>query len=270
MSVYAYTSIASPRTTPTLGVGAFDITHRSIDRSRFVPGLDSSIASPRTTTPSVDINHRSIDRARVVAKPSAFFMLISSPSPRARSYAPLRVERRECGFGARARARAAAASDDAAAEDARTRETRARSESHAHATTTKKETTRRRNIAVIMASTGVAMSIARAREAEAEYGDAVYMESLQGAGKDYGKSEILYSDFARTRSGLQYKDVREGVANAATYDGERGAIAIVDWDGYTIGYYGRPVRERRERLERRRTGRERENIEDDGERASED
>nr|GFC30513.1 peptidyl-prolyl cis-trans isomerase FKBP19, chloroplastic isoform X2 [Tanacetum cinerariifolium] len=37
-------------------------------------------------------------------------------------------------------------------------------------------------------------------------------------GKDYGKSKMKYPDYEETSSGLQYK---------------------VDWDGYTIGYYGR-------------------------------
>ncbi|KAG4152746.1 hypothetical protein ERO13_D04G141000v2 [Gossypium hirsutum] len=37
-------------------------------------------------------------------------------------------------------------------------------------------------------------------------------------GKDYGKTKMRYPDYTETVSGLQYK---------------------VDWDGYTIGYYGR-------------------------------
>eukprot|EP00897_Mesotaenium_endlicherianum_P004115 jgi/Mesen1/3731/ME000203S02820 len=37
-------------------------------------------------------------------------------------------------------------------------------------------------------------------------------------GKDYGKSKMHYPDYTETPSGLQYK---------------------VDWDGFTIGYYGR-------------------------------
>uniref|UniRef100_A0A0D9WV95 peptidylprolyl isomerase n=1 Tax=Leersia perrieri TaxID=77586 RepID=A0A0D9WV95_9ORYZ len=49
--------------------------------------------------------------------------------------------------------------------------------------------------------------------AKAEYAD---MPALRG--KDYGKTKMKYPDYTETESGLQYK---------------------VDWDGYTIGYYGR-------------------------------
>ena len=80
--------------------------------------------------------------------------------------------------------------------------------------------------------------------ARADYGDTVYMNALQGEGKDYGKKEVLYPDFERTASGLQYKDMRVGDADAATYDGASGKTAVVDWDGYTIGYYGRPFEAR--------------------------
>ncbi|KAH9698275.1 peptidyl-prolyl cis-trans isomerase FKBP19 [Citrus sinensis] len=47
----------------------------------------------------------------------------------------------------------------------------------------------------------------------AEFAD---MPALRG--KDYGKTKMRYPDYTETESGLQYK---------------------VDWDGYTIGYYGR-------------------------------
>jgi hypothetical protein len=36
--------------------------------------------------------------------------------------------------------------------------------------------------------------------------------------------------------------VVEAPAGAATYDGASSGTAVIDWDGYTIGYYGRPVR----------------------------
>nr|CAB3486535.1 unnamed protein product [Digitaria exilis] len=49
--------------------------------------------------------------------------------------------------------------------------------------------------------------------AKAEFAD---MPALRG--KDYGKTKMRYPDYTETESGLQYK---------------------VDWDGYTIGYYGR-------------------------------
>ncbi|PRQ39763.1 putative peptidylprolyl isomerase [Rosa chinensis] len=54
-------------------------------------------------------------------------------------------------------------------------------------------------------------------------------------GKDYGKSKMSYPDYTETESGLQYKDLRAG-------DGPKpkvGDTVVIDWDGYTIGYYGR-------------------------------
>ncbi|XVE50017.1 hypothetical protein DITRI_Ditri01bG0128200 [Diplodiscus trichospermus] len=54
-------------------------------------------------------------------------------------------------------------------------------------------------------------------------------------GKDYGKTKMRFPDYTETESGLQYKDLRVG-------DGPRpklGETVVVDWDGYTIGYYGR-------------------------------
>ncbi|XP_028784206.1 peptidyl-prolyl cis-trans isomerase FKBP19, chloroplastic-like isoform X2 [Neltuma alba] len=54
-------------------------------------------------------------------------------------------------------------------------------------------------------------------------------------GKNYGKTKMRYPDYTETESGLQYKDLRVG-------DGpnpKAGDTVVVDWDGYTIGYYGR-------------------------------
>ncbi|KMZ59387.1 Peptidyl-prolyl cis-trans isomerase FKBP19, chloroplastic [Zostera marina] len=54
-------------------------------------------------------------------------------------------------------------------------------------------------------------------------------------GKDYGKTKMKYPDYTETESGLQFKDLRTG-------DGlppKIGQTVVVDWDGYTIGYYGR-------------------------------
>ena len=42
--------------------------------------------------------------------------------------------------------------------------------------------------------------------------------------------------FARTRTGLQIKDVKEGTGAAAA-TGDR---VVYEWEGYTIGYFGRP------------------------------
>ncbi|XP_010453412.1 PREDICTED: peptidyl-prolyl cis-trans isomerase FKBP19, chloroplastic [Camelina sativa] len=54
-------------------------------------------------------------------------------------------------------------------------------------------------------------------------------------GKDYGKTKMKYPDYTETQSGLQYKDLRVGTGPTA----KKGDKVVVDWDGYTIGYYGR-------------------------------
>lgn len=43
-----------------------------------------------------------------------------------------------------------------------------------------------------------------------------------------------------TDSGLQYKDLRDGSGDAVS----NGSHVTVDWDGYTLGYYGRPFEAR--------------------------
>ncbi|EYU28483.1 hypothetical protein ABFS82_11G081100 [Erythranthe guttata] len=63
-----------------------------------------------------------------------------------------------------------------------------------------------------------------------EYAD---MPALRG--KDYGKTKMRYPDYTETNSGLQYKDLRQGSGPIP----KTGEIVVVDWDGYTIGYYGR-------------------------------
>ena len=73
------------------------------------------------------------------------------------------------------------------------------------------------------------------------FGNKTFMEGIKD--KDYGKSEVLYSDFTRTASGLQYKDVRPGAKEGKEYN-DNTKIAVVDWDGYTLGYYGRPFEAR--------------------------
>lgn len=64
------------------------------------------------------------------------------------------------------------------------------------------------------------------------------MEALKG--KDYGKSRMTYSDYVATPSGLQYTDIREGTGPQP----RKGQMAVVDWSGVTIGYYGRPFEAR--------------------------
>mmetsp|Transcript_39118 Transcript_39118/g.65724 ORF Transcript_39118/g.65724 Transcript_39118/m.65724 type:complete len:280 (-) Transcript_39118:156-995(-) len=56
-------------------------------------------------------------------------------------------------------------------------------------------------------------------------------------GKGYGKPVTIYSDYVQTDSGLQYKDLRMG-AGAQPKNGDD---VVIDWDAYTIGYYGRIV-----------------------------
>ena len=49
-----------------------------------------------------------------------------------------------------------------------------------------------------------------------------------------------YPDYVMTDSGLQYKDLRDGSGDAAS----EGSHVTIDWDGYTLGYYGRPFEAR--------------------------
>ncbi|KAL3133141.1 hypothetical protein ABBQ38_007035 [Trebouxia sp. C0009 RCD-2024] len=64
------------------------------------------------------------------------------------------------------------------------------------------------------------------------------MEALKG--KDYGKVRTKYPDYVLTDSGLQYKDLRDGSGDTAS----NGSRVTIDWDGYTLGYYGRPFEAR--------------------------
>ena len=65
-----------------------------------------------------------------------------------------------------------------------------------------------------------------------------YQPALQGL--DYGKPRTFYPDFTQKPSGLQFKIVKEGDGKTAA----KGDRVIVDWEGYTIGYYGRPFQVR--------------------------
>lgn len=49
-----------------------------------------------------------------------------------------------------------------------------------------------------------------------------------------------YPDYVLTDSGLQYKDLRDGSGDTAS----NGSRVTIDWDGYTLGYYGRPFEAR--------------------------
>ena len=49
--------------------------------------------------------------------------------------------------------------------------------------------------------------------------------------------EVVYPDYIRTPSGVQYKDARAGAGDKIA---ERGDRVVYTWEGYTIGYFGRP------------------------------
>ncbi|KAF5194586.1 Peptidylprolyl isomerase [Thalictrum thalictroides] len=68
------------------------------------------------------------------------------------------------------------------------------------------------------------------RAVASEFAD---MPALRG--KDYGKTKMSYPDYTETASGLQYKDLRPGKGPSP----KMGETVVVDWAGYTIGYYGR-------------------------------
>ncbi|KAL0385262.1 UNVERIFIED_CONTAM: Peptidyl-prolyl cis-trans isomerase FKBP19, chloroplastic [Sesamum radiatum] len=62
-----------------------------------------------------------------------------------------------------------------------------------------------------------------------------YVDMPALRGKDYGKTKMRFPDYTETNSGLQYKDLRVGSGPTPRI----GETVVVDWDGYTIGYYGR-------------------------------
>lgn len=64
------------------------------------------------------------------------------------------------------------------------------------------------------------------------------MEALKG--KDYGKPRMRFPEYTLTSSGLQFEDLREGTGATP----QPGQTCVIDWDGYTIGYYGRPFEAR--------------------------
>ncbi|KAK3287490.1 Peptidyl-prolyl cis-trans isomerase fkbp19, chloroplastic [Cymbomonas tetramitiformis] len=63
----------------------------------------------------------------------------------------------------------------------------------------------------------------------------VEIPALQGKG--YGKPATIYPDYTLTNTGLQYKDLRIGSGPTVAV----GDKILIDWDAYTIGYYGRIV-----------------------------
>ena len=101
---------------------------------------------------------------------------------------------------------------------------------------------------------GVAATVASTSTAVADEVPLEKMPFLDG--KDYGKSRMRcvgspltctaahvlhrYPDYTLTTSGLQYIDLREGTGKQP----QQGATVLIDWGGYTIGYYGRPFEAR--------------------------
>lgn len=83
------------------------------------------------------------------------------------------------------------------------------------------------------------LPLAGGPDAAAAASDIAVMPGL--AGKDYGKSEMSYDDFIKAPSGLLYKDAKSGNGKTPT----RGDRLVVDWSGYTIGYFGRPFETRK-------------------------
>jgi FKBP-type peptidyl-prolyl cis-trans isomerase len=97
--------------------------------------------------------------------------------------------------------------------------------------------------AAMLAGAGATLAAAAAlapppKPAAAEIAELEPMDALKE--KDYGKPRMKYGDFERTPTGLQYLDIKPGDGAAP----EKGQTVVVDWSGYTIGYYGRPFEAR--------------------------
>lgn len=86
-----------------------------------------------------------------------------------------------------------------------------------------------------VAAAAAAMSVSSAPAALADAG-IVDLPALRGLG--YGKATTIYPDYVQLESGVQYKDLRVGDADEVTKVGDK---LVVDWDAYTIGYYGRII-----------------------------
>ncbi|KAI5082804.1 hypothetical protein GOP47_0002547 [Adiantum capillus-veneris] len=79
----------------------------------------------------------------------------------------------------------------------------------------------------------IALAFDTAQDERVLASEFVDMPALRG--KDYGKPKMKYRDYTMTESGLQFKDLRPGSGQTP----KEGETVVVDWDGYTIGYYGR-------------------------------
>ena len=88
-------------------------------------------------------------------------------------------------------------------------------------------------VAAIVAALVPSKAIADAPAARFEYQPAL-------TGLDYGKPRTFYPDYTQLPSGLKYKLVKPGDGKTP----KKGDKVSVDWEGYTIGYYGRPFQVR--------------------------
>jgi FKBP-type peptidyl-prolyl cis-trans isomerase len=95
---------------------------------------------------------------------------------------------------------------------------------------------------MMIAAPGLCIGFLGASPAYAENSELLQTNTPMSAlkDKDYGKGRLKYPDYVETASGLQYKDFREGSGPGAKV----GDLLVLDWDGYTIGYYGRPFEAR--------------------------
>ncbi|GAQ81998.1 FKBP-type peptidyl-prolyl cis-trans isomerase family protein [Klebsormidium nitens] len=98
-------------------------------------------------------------------------------------------------------------------------------------------------LALAAAASAIAAHYGRANAAEgnAAEGNRKFTDMPAIRGKDYGKSAMRAGpDYILTETGLQYKELKPGLGPQA----KKGQVAVVDWDGYTIGYLGRPFEAR--------------------------
>ncbi|KAI4381322.1 hypothetical protein MLD38_007402 [Melastoma candidum] len=92
---------------------------------------------------------------------------------------------------------------------------------------------RRQTVVSLVAALAGLLSTNALQDGKAFASEFADMPALRG--KDYGKTKMRYPDYNVTDSGLQYKDLRVGDGPSP----KAGQTVVVDWDGYTIGYYGR-------------------------------
>lgn len=91
--------------------------------------------------------------------------------------------------------------------------------------------TRRQLLAAALPVVAVPYAVSAAGGEAASF---AYQPALEGKG--YGKTQMDNSDFTKLSSGLLIKDVKKGAGSTP----EKGDRVVIDWSGYTIGYFGRP------------------------------